>query len=70
MRCKQCGEAFPKGQPYNMWEMRRQEVTPADSEGLAVHMTLEDGGVFCSRPCLTSYLRSGDRSGVFDLKRD
>ncbi len=67
MRCKQCGEAFPKGQSYNIWELRRQEVTPADTQGLTTHVNTEDAGVFCSRECLTSYLKSGNKSGVFDL---
>jgi hypothetical protein len=28
---------------------------------------MEDSGLFCSRKCLGDYLRSGERSGVFDL---
>lgn len=67
MRCKHCGEGFPKGQPFNMWEVRRSEVSPGDAEGLTTHVHLEDAGVFCSRQCLTNYLKSGDKSGVFDL---
>ena len=67
MRCKQCGEGFPKGQSYNIWELKRQEVTPADAQGLTSNFNTEDAGVFCSRDCLTNYLKSGNKSGVFDL---
>ena len=28
---------------------------------------IEDGGMFCSRKCLTDFLSSRDKSGVFDL---
>jgi hypothetical protein len=28
---------------------------------------IEDGGMFCSRKCLSDYLSSRDKSGVFDL---
>jgi len=67
MRCKQCAESFPKGQPYDMWEVRRQHVSPTDAESLTANVNMEDAGVFCSRKCLTDYLKAGDRSGVFDL---
>lgn len=67
MRCKQCAESFPKGQPYDMWEVRRQHVAPGDAEGLTSNIHMEDAGLFCSRKCLTDYLKAGDRSGVFDL---
>lgn len=67
MRCKQCAESFPANQPFTMWEVRRAQVMPADNEGMANHVHLEDAGVFCSRKCLTDYLKAGDRSGVFDL---
>lgn len=67
MRCKQCGEPFPKGQAFDMWEIRRQQVSPADSEGIVSTVHMEDAGVFCSRKCLTDYLNAGDRSGMFDL---
>ena len=67
MRCKQCAEAFPKGQPYDMWEVRRQHVSPLDQESVTSNVNMEDAGVFCSRKCLTDYLKAGDRSGVFDL---
>lgn len=67
MRCKQCGESFPNGQSFNVWELKRQEISPGDVQGLTTNVHLEDAGVFCSRQCLTSYLKSGDKSGVFDL---
>lgn len=67
MRCKQCAEPFPKGQAYDMWEVRRQHVSPADAESLTTNVHMEDAGLFCSRKCLTDYLKAGDRSGVFDL---
>lgn len=66
MRCKQCGEPFPKAQSYDVWEVRRQHVEP-DQGGLTAHVHVEDAGVFCSRACLKDYLRSGDKSGMFDL---
>ena len=67
MRCKKCGESFPKGQSFDVWELRRQTVTPIDAQGVTANVHLEDGGVFCSRTCLQSYLKAEDRSGVFDL---
>jgi len=67
MRCKQCAESFPKGQSYTMWEVRREQVIPADNESMTHSVHMEDAGVFCSRKCLTDYLKAGDRSGVFDL---
>ncbi len=69
MRCKQCAESFPKGQPYDMWEVRRQHVSPVDVDSLTTTVNMEDAGVFCSRKCLSDYLTAGDRSGVFDLGR-
>ena len=30
---------------------------------------VEDAGVFCSRTCLKDFLRSGDKSGMFDLRK-
>ncbi len=47
--------------------MRRQHVTPIDAESLTANVQMEDAGIFCSRKCLTDYLKAGDRSGVFDL---
>lgn len=67
MRCKQCGEGFPKNQPFDMWEVRRQQVMPSDADGLTNSVHLEDAGVFCSRRCLTDYVKAGDQSGVFGL---
>jgi len=67
MRCKQCGESFPKNQPFDMFELRRNKVLPADVEAMTTSVHLEDAGLFCSRKCLGDYLKSGDRSGVFDL---
>jgi hypothetical protein len=67
MRCKQCGEAFPKNQPYDVFEFRRHKMLPADSDGMTQTSVIEDGGMFCSRKCTTDYLSSRDKSGVFDL---
>ena len=67
MRCKQCAEAFPKNQPFDMFELRRHKLLPADPDGMTHADTIEDSGIFCSRKCLTDYLGSGDKSGVFDL---
>jgi len=67
MRCKQCAESFPKGQPYDMWEVRRQHVSPLDADSMSTSVNMEDAGVFCSRKCLADYLKVDDRSGVFDL---
>jgi hypothetical protein len=69
MRCKQCAESFPKGQPFDMWEVRRMHVAPVDADSLATNVNMEDAGVFCSRKCLADYLKAGDRSGMFDLGR-
>ncbi len=66
MRCKQCSESFPKGKAHDRWELKRQSVEP-EHGGETSHVHLQDAGVFCSRNCLQNYLRSGDRSGIFDL---
>lgn len=68
MRCKQCGEAFPKNEAYDVWEIRRQFIQP-DQAGDRSNVHMEDAGIFCSRNCLKDYLRGGDKSGIFDLKR-
>jgi len=47
MRCKQCAESFPKGQPYDMWEVRRMHVAPIDVDSLTNNVNMEDAGVFC-----------------------
>lgn len=67
MRCKQCAESFPKNQPFDVFEMRRNKVLPADADGMTSAVMMEDGGMFCSRKCLGDYLKAGDKSGVFDL---
>lgn len=67
MRCKQCGESFPKGQPFDMFELRRHKLMPADSDGMTHSDHMEDAGMFCSRKCVKDYLGTGDRSGMFDL---
>jgi hypothetical protein len=68
LRCKQCAEAFPKGQPFDIFEFRRHKVLPSASADELTHAdVIEDGGAFCSRKCLRDYLGSGERSGVFDL---
>ncbi len=67
MRCKQCSESFPKNQPFDLFEMRRHKLLPADPDGMTHTSIVEDGGMFCSRKCLGDYLRSGDKWGMFDL---
>ena len=67
MQCKQCGESFPRNQPYDVFELRRHKMLPADSDGMTHSDQLEDAGVFCSRKCLADYVRSAEQSGVFDL---
>jgi hypothetical protein len=67
MRCKQCGESFPKNQPYDLFELRRHVYLPADPEGTTHNDMIGDGGTFCSRKCMSDYLKSSDKSGVMDL---
>ena len=67
MRCKQCAESFPKNQPYDLFELRRHKFLPADPDGMTQSDIIEDGGMFCSRKCVTDFLSSRDKSGVFDL---
>jgi hypothetical protein len=50
-----------------MFELRRNKVLPADAEAMTSSVHLEDAGLFCSRKCLSDYLKAGDRSGLFDL---
>jgi hypothetical protein len=65
--CKKCGEPFPKNQPFDVFELRRHKMLPADSDGMTHSDQLEDAGLFCSRKCLADYLQARDQSGVFDL---
>jgi hypothetical protein len=67
MRCKKCGESFPATKPFDVFELRRHKLLPADNEGMTHADTLEDGGAFCSRKCLSDYLSAEDKSGVFNL---
>jgi hypothetical protein len=67
MSCKQCGEAFPKHQPFDVFELRRHKLLPADSDSMTHSDVMEDSGVFCSRKCLSDYVSSQDKSGVFNL---
>ena len=67
IRCKQCSESFPTNQPFDMFELRRNKVLPADANALTSSVHMEDAGLFCSRKCLADYLKGGERSGVFDL---
>ena len=69
MQCKSCGESFPTKQPFDVFELRRHKLLPADSEGMTVTDTIEDGGTFCSRKCLSDYVSSQDKSGVFNLSK-
>jgi hypothetical protein len=67
MNCKQCGESFPRNQPFDLFELRRHKLLPADADGMTHSDVIEDGGIFCSRKCVTDFLGSRDKSGVFDL---
>lgn len=67
MRCKKCGESLVQSQPFDVFEFRRHRLLPADTEGMTHSDTIDDGGAFCSRKCLTDYLASQDKSGVFNL---
>lgn len=67
MNCKQCGESFPKNQPYDLFELRRHKYLPADPQQTTYSDFLEDGGTFCSRKCLGDYLKATDKSGLMDL---
>ena len=69
MRCKKCGEALAKNQPFEVFEFRRHKLLPADADGMLHTDAIEDGGSFCSRKCLSDYLGSQDKSGVFDLSK-
>ena len=66
-QCKKCGESFPSNQPFDVFELRRHKMLPADSDGMTYSDQLEDAGLFCSRKCLADYLQSREQSGVFDL---
>jgi hypothetical protein len=66
MRCKQCGDAFSKTEPHDLWELKRQYIQHTPS-GVGANVHTEDAGVFCSRTCLREYLRTGEKSGIFDL---
>ena len=67
MRCKQCAESFPKNQPFDLFELRRHKLLPADPDGMTHSDVIEDAGMFCSRKCVSDFLSSRDKSGVFDL---
>lgn len=67
MVCKQCAESFPSSQPYDVFELRRHKMMPADATGMMHTDHLEDAGVFCSRKCLGDYIRATEQSGIFDL---
>jgi hypothetical protein len=67
MRCKQCGESFPKNQPFDLFELRKHMYLPADVNSATHSDMVEDGGTFCSRKCLTDYLKASDKSGIMDL---
>lgn len=69
MHCKKCGESFPNKQPFDVFEFRRHKLLPADSEGMTHTDTIEEAGAFCSRKCLSDYLSSQDKSGVFNLSK-
>jgi hypothetical protein len=68
MRCKQCGDAFSKTEPYDLWELKRQYVQHT-AGGVGSNVHTEDAGVFCSRTCLKDYLRTGEKSGIFNVPK-
>jgi hypothetical protein len=67
MHCKQCHESFPKNLPFDLFELRRHKYLPSDPQGLTQSSMLEDGGTFCSRKCLSDYLKVSDKSGLMEL---
>ena len=67
MHCKQCGESFPKNQPYDLFELRRHTYLPADPQSTTHNAVLADGGAFCSRNCLADYLKAIDKSAASEL---
>ena len=67
MRCKKCGQTFEQTAPFEVFEFRRHKLLPADGDGIIHTDTVEDGGTFCSKKCLSDYLSSQDKSGVFNL---
>jgi hypothetical protein len=69
MRCKKCGESFETRKPFEVYEFRRHKLLPADGEGIVHTNAVEEAGTFCSRKCLTDYLSSQDKSGVFNLSK-
>jgi hypothetical protein len=48
--------------------MRKQYVEP-DQAGQGAHVHMEDAGVFCSRNCMRDHLGVGDKSGVFNVRK-
>jgi hypothetical protein len=68
MQCKKCGEDLQKNGLFEVFEFRRHKLMP-DADGMAHADALEDGGAFCSRKCLSNYLSSEDKSGVFSLTK-
>jgi len=44
MRCKQCGESFPKGQTYSVFELKKSSVVPIDTDSQTSNVMLEDAG--------------------------
>ena len=62
MHCKQCAESFPKNQPFDLFELRRHMYLPANPESTMHNAVLEYAGAFCSRKCLTDYLKSRDKA--------
>lgn len=69
MRCKKCGESFESMKPFEVYEFRRHKLLPADGEGIIHTDAVEEAGTFCSRKCLSDYLSSQDKSGVFNLSK-
>ena len=40
MRCKQCGESFPKNQPFDVFELRRHKMASRYSSDEVVIITV------------------------------
>jgi hypothetical protein len=64
MRCKKCGEEFPKNQPFDLFEFRRHTYLPNDPQCTTHSDMLDDSGMFCSRKCLGDYLKANDTSSL------
>ena len=42
MRCKNCGEPFPVGKAYDLFELRRSHILPTDADAVTSTVHMED----------------------------